>query len=40
MGTPFQLIQPFGTKAGFEQAVHDLQTELYLDFQDVKKDVA
>jgi type I restriction enzyme, R subunit len=31
MGTPFQLIQPFGTKAGFEQAVHDLQTALYQD---------
>ena len=29
MGTPFQLIQPFGTKAGFEQAVHELQTALY-----------
>ena len=29
MGTPFQLIQPFRTKAGFEQAVHDLQTALY-----------
>lgn len=29
MGTPFQLIKPFGTKAGYEQAVHDLQTELY-----------
>jgi type I restriction enzyme R subunit len=31
MGTPFQLIQPFGTKAGFEQAVHELQTALYQD---------
>jgi type I restriction enzyme R subunit len=31
MGTPFQLIQPFGTKAGFEQAVHDMQTALYQD---------
>ena len=31
MGTPFQLIQPFGTKAGYEQAVHDLQTALYQD---------
>jgi type I restriction enzyme R subunit len=30
MGTPFQLIQPFGTKAGFEQAVHEMQTALYL----------
>jgi len=29
MGTPFQLIQPFGTKAGFEKAVHDMQTALY-----------
>ena len=29
MGTPFQLIQPFGTRAGFEQAVHDLQSALY-----------
>ncbi|MBA4327772.1 MAG: restriction endonuclease [Polaromonas sp.] len=29
MGTPFQLIQPFGTKAGFEKAVHELQTALY-----------
>ena len=29
MGTPFQLIRPFGTKAGFEQAVHDLQSALY-----------
>jgi type I restriction enzyme, R subunit len=33
MGTPFQLIQPFGTKAGFEQAVHDMQAALYQDFQ-------
>jgi len=31
MGTPFQLIQPFGTKAGFEQAVHDMQAALYGD---------
>ena len=31
MGTPFQLIQPFGTKAGFEQAVHDMQAALYSD---------
>ncbi|HAL37913.1 MAG TPA: restriction endonuclease [Polaromonas sp.] len=37
MGTPFQLIQPFGTKAGFEQAVHDLQAALY---QDVRQDAA
>ena len=29
MGTPFQLIRPFGTKAGFEQAVHDMQAALY-----------
>ena len=31
MGTPIQLIQPFGSKAGFEQAVHELQTALYQD---------
>ena len=31
MGTPFQLIKPFGTKAGFEQAVHELQAALYQD---------
>ena len=37
MGTPFQLIQPFGTKAGFEQAVHDLQAALY---QDVRQGAA
>jgi len=29
MGTPLQLIQPFGGKAGFEQAVHELQDALY-----------
>jgi type I restriction enzyme R subunit len=29
MGTPLQLIQPFGGKAGFEQAVHELQAALY-----------
>ena len=29
MGTPFQLIKQFGTKAGFETAVHELQTALY-----------
>jgi type I restriction enzyme R subunit len=29
MGMPFQLIKQFGTKAGFEQAVHELQTALY-----------
>ena len=37
MGTPFQLIQPFGTKAGFEQAVHELQAALY---QDVRQGAA
>ena len=37
MGTPFQLIQPFGIKAGFEHAVHDMQTALY---QDSHQDVA
>lgn len=29
MGTPLQLIKPFGGKAGFEQAVHELQAALY-----------
>lgn len=29
MGTPLQLIKPFGDKAGFEQAVHELQAALY-----------
>lgn len=29
MGTPLQLIREFGGKAGFEQAVHELQGELY-----------
>ncbi len=29
MGTPFQLIKQFGSKAGFEQAVHELQRALY-----------
>ena len=29
MGTPLQLIQPFGGKAGFEQAVHELQAALF-----------
>lgn len=29
MGTPFQLIKQFGTKAGFEHAVHELQAALY-----------
>ena len=29
MGTPYQLIKQFGTKAGFELAVHELQAALY-----------
>lgn len=29
MGTPIQLIKPFGGKAGFEHAVHELQNALY-----------
>ncbi|MBA3772805.1 MAG: DEAD/DEAH box helicase family protein [Ramlibacter sp.] len=29
MGTPFQLIKQFGTRAGFEDAVHELQAALY-----------
>jgi type I restriction enzyme R subunit len=29
MGTPVQLIKEFGTRAGFEQAVHELQEALY-----------
>ena len=29
MGTAFQLIKQFGTKAGFETAVHELQAALY-----------
>ncbi len=29
MGTPLQLIKQFGNKAGFEQAVHELQHALY-----------
>ena len=33
MGTPFQLIKQFGTKAGFETAVHELQAALYLPSQ-------
>jgi type I restriction enzyme R subunit len=33
MGTPFQLIQPFGTRAAYEQAVHAMQTALYQDFR-------
>ena len=31
IGTPMQLIQAFGGKDGFEQAVHELQAELYVD---------
>jgi len=31
MGTPIQLIKPFGSRAGFEQAVHELQNALYAD---------
>ena len=29
MGTPLQLLKPFGAKAGFENAVHELQAALY-----------
>jgi len=29
LGTPVQLVSAFGGKAGFEQAVHELQSELY-----------
>lgn len=29
MGTPFQLVKQFGSKAGFETAVHELQEALY-----------
>jgi type I restriction enzyme R subunit len=29
MGTPMQLIRPFGSRAGFEQAVHELQAAIY-----------
>ena len=29
MGTPLQLIKTFGNRAGFEQAVHELQAALY-----------
>jgi type I restriction enzyme R subunit len=29
MGTPMQLIKPFGSRAGFERAVHALQAALY-----------
>jgi type I restriction enzyme, R subunit len=31
IGTPIELIRVFGGKHGFEQAVHDLQSELYKD---------
>jgi len=31
IGTPIELIRAFGGKRGFEQAVHDLQSELYSD---------
>ena len=31
LGTPYQLIKPFGDKAGFEHAVHELQDALYRD---------
>ncbi|SMF96549.1 type I restriction enzyme, R subunit [Methylomagnum ishizawai] len=31
MGMPFQLIKQFGTKASFEDAVHELQAALYQD---------
>jgi type I restriction enzyme R subunit len=29
MGTPVQLIRPFGSMQGFEQAVRDMQSALY-----------
>ena len=29
MGTPFQLIKPFGSRTGFEHAVHELQAAIY-----------
>jgi type I restriction enzyme R subunit len=29
MGTPVELVRQFGTRAGFEQAVHELQDALY-----------
>lgn len=29
LGTPFELVRAFGDRADFEQAVHDLQSELY-----------
>jgi type I restriction enzyme R subunit len=31
LGMPMQLVRAFGGKAGFEQAVHELQSELYQD---------
>jgi type I restriction enzyme R subunit len=31
MGTPFQLIKQFGTRAGFENAVHEMQSAMYDD---------
>ena len=29
IGTPVELIRQFGSRAGFEHAVHELQDELY-----------
>ena len=29
MGTPIELLKPFGGREGFEQAVHELQAVLY-----------
>ena len=31
MGTPLELVRCFGSKAGFERAVHDLQSALYAE---------
>ena len=31
LGTPLQLIKAFGGRAGFEEAVHALQNEIYQD---------
>jgi type I restriction enzyme R subunit len=31
MGTAFELIQGFGSRAGFQKAVHDLQDCLYAE---------